>query len=96
MRQLLLAAAVGGAALMSGYGTAVSQVAIEVPGAGVYVGPTYHDDDDYYSGRYYRGYRYYDDTYGTYHRGRQLRSDRNLCGRHAYFDGNACQSGRRP
>ena len=92
MRQLLLAAAVGGTALMSGYGTAIAQVAIEVPGPGVYVGPTYHDDD-YYSRRYYRGYRYYDDT----HRGgRQLRSDRNLCGRYAYFDGNACQPGRRP
>ena len=96
MRQLLLAAAVGGAALMSGYGTAIAQIAIEVPGAGVYVGPTYHDDDDYYSRRDYRdyrGYRYYDDTY---RRGRQLRSDRNLCGRHAHFDGNACQPGRRP
>ena len=41
MRQLMLAIAVGATALMSGYGAAVAQVAIEVPGAGVYVGPTY-------------------------------------------------------
>jgi hypothetical protein len=41
MRHLFLTAAVGGTALMSGYGAAVAQVAIEVPGAGVYVGPTY-------------------------------------------------------
>ena len=95
MRQLLLAAAVGGTAFMSGYGTAAAQVAIGVPGVGFYFGPTYHDDDyDYSHGpRYYRGYRYYDDTYRG---GRQLRSDRNLCGRYAYFDGNACQPGRRP
>ena len=97
MRRLILAAAVGGTALMSGYGTAVAQVAIEVPGAGVYVGPT-HDDDDYYAPRYYRSHRYYryydDDAYRT--RARERRSDRNLCGRYAYFDGNACQPGRRP
>ena len=35
MRNLFLAAAVGGAALMSGYGTAVAQVAIGVPGAAI-------------------------------------------------------------
>ena len=45
MRRLLLAAAVGGTALMSGYGTAAAQVAIEIPGAGLYLGPTYDDDD---------------------------------------------------
>ena len=95
MRQLLLTAIVGGTALMSGYGAAVAQVAIEVPGAGVYVGPNYYDDDDYYSDRpsYYRGYRYYDDGYRWR---RELRSDRNLCGDYAYWDGNACQPGRRP
>ena len=95
MRQLLLAAIVGGTAVMSGFDTAVAQVVIEVPGAGVYLGPTYHHDH-YYSShgpRYYRGYRYYDDTYRG---GRQLRSDRHLCGRYAYWDGNACQPGRRP
>jgi hypothetical protein len=92
MRQLLLAAAVGATALMSGYGTAVAQVAIEVPGAGVYVGPTYYDDD--YAPRYYRDHRYYDDAYET--RARERRNDRNLCGRYAYWDGNACQPGRRP
>ena len=93
MRQLLLVAAVGGTALMSGYGTAFAQVAIEVPGAGVYVGPTYYDDD-HNGRRYYRGYRYYDDTYST--RARERRTDRNLCGRRGYWDGNACQPGRRP
>jgi hypothetical protein len=96
MRNLLLAAAVGGAALMSGYGTAAAQVAIDVPGAGFYVGPTYHDeDDDNYSRgpRYYRGDRYYNDTYRGH---RQLRSDFSVCGRYSYFDGNACQPGRRP
>jgi hypothetical protein len=94
MRQFLLAAAIGATALMSGYGTAIAQVAIEVPGAGVYVGPTYHEDDDYYTRRYHRGYRDYDDAYRT--RAHERRVDRNLCGRYAYFDGNACQPGRRP
>ncbi|HEY7245758.1 MAG TPA: hypothetical protein VH678_17950 [Xanthobacteraceae bacterium] len=92
MRQFLLAAAVGGIALMSGYGTAVAQVAIEVPGAGVYIGPTYHDGY-YYAPRHYREYRYYDD----YRTGaRQRRIDRQFCGRHAYWDGNTCQPGWRP
>jgi hypothetical protein len=96
MRNLFLAAAVGGAALMSSYGTAAAQVAIGVPGAGFYVGPTYYDDDDdnySHRPRYYRGYRYNDENYGGH---RQLRSDFNLCGRSAYYDGNACQPGRRP
>ena len=96
IRNLFLATAVGVAALMSGYGTAAAQFGIQIPGAGVYVGPNYYyddDNDDYSRGnRYYRGYRHHDDTY----RGRQLRSDRNLCGRNAYHDGNACQLGRRP
>ena len=96
MRNLLMAAAVGVAALTSGYGTAAAQVAIGVPGAGFYFGPTYHDDDDDYSHgrRQYRGYRYYDDD--NYRGRRQLRSDYNLCGRNAHHDGNACQPGRRP
>lgn len=97
MRRQLIAATVGGAALISAYGTAGAQVAIEVPGAGVYVGPTYHDDDDYYYSnrpRSYRGYGYYYDN--AYGRRRNLRSDRNLCGRYSYWDGNACQPGRRP
>jgi hypothetical protein len=97
MRKLLLTAAVGGTALMSGYGAAVAQVAIEVPGGGLYIGPNYHDDDYYYHGprhyRSYRYYRYYDDGYRWR---RQLRSDYNTCGRYAYWDGNACQPGRRP
>jgi len=91
---MLLAAAMGGTALMSGYCTAAAQVAIEVPGAGLYVGPTYYDDYYSYGPRYYRGYRYYDDSYHV--RSRQRRSDRNQCGRYAYWDGNACQLGRRP
>lgn len=95
MRKLLLSAGVGGMALMWGYGTAVAQVAIEVPGAAVYVGPTHYGDDySSYAPRYYRDYRYYDDAYYT--RARERRMDRKLCGRYAYFDGNACQPGRRP
>lgn len=94
MRQVLLAAAVGGTAVVAGYGVAIAQVAIEVPGAGVYIGPTYHDDDDYDSRRYYRGDRHY--GYGYRSRAHERRVDRNLCGRYAYFDGNACQPGRRP
>ena len=95
MRQLLLTATVGATALMSGYGAAVAQVAIEVPRAGLYIGPSHYDDDYYYSHgpRYDRGYRYYNDSYRWR---RQPRSDRNLCGRYAYWDGNACQPGRRP
>ena len=93
MRQLLLTAAVVGTAFMSG--AAVAQVAIEVPGAGLYIGPNHYDSDYYYSHgpRYDRGYRYYNDSYRW---GRQKQSDRNLCGRYAYWDGNACQPGRRP
>jgi len=97
MRQLMLAAALGATALMSGYGTAVAQVAIEVPGAGVYLGPTYYDDDDdyYFAPSYrYREYRYYYD--GPRTRARERRNDRTLCGRYSYWDGNACQPGRRP
>jgi hypothetical protein len=93
MRQLMLAIAVGATALTSGYGASVAQVAIEVPGASVYVGQT-HYDDDYYTRRYYRDYRYYDNAYET--RARERRNDRNLCGRYAYWDGNSCQPGRRP
>lgn len=95
MRNLLLAATVGVAALMSGYGTAAAQFVIEVPDAGLYFGPTYEDDDDEesYGSNYSRDYRYADDTY----RGRrQLRSDFNQCGYYAYWDGNACQPGSRP
>ena len=91
MRQLLLAAAMGGAALMWGYGTAVAQVAVEVPGAGVYVGPTYYDG---YGPRYYRDYRYYDDY--SYRSSHERRSDFEKCGRYSYWDGDACKPGRRP
>ena len=98
MRQLMLAAAVSGAALIAGYGTASAQVAIEIPGAGVYVGPGY--DDGYYS-EYgsrraygYRSYRYDDDGY--HGRAGERRSDFQRCGRYSYWDGNACQPGRRP
>ena len=96
MRQLLLAVAVGGTALMSGYGTAAAQVAIEVPGAGLYVGPTYYDDYGHGPRPYghYRDYRYYDDAYRT--GARERRNDRIVCGRYAYWDGHACQLGRRP
>ena len=94
IRNLFVAIAVGVAALLSGYGTAVAQFGIEVPGAGVYVGQNYYDDDNYPRGsRYYRGDRYYNDNYRGH---RQLRSDFSACGRYAYFDGNACQPGRRP
>jgi len=92
MHQRFLAAAVGAIALMSGYGAAVAQVAVEVPGAGLHVGPTYSYDD--YAPHYYRDYRYYDDSYRT--RARERRNDRNLCGRYSYWDGNSCQPGRRP
>jgi hypothetical protein len=98
MRHLMLAAAVSGAALMAGYGTAAAQVAIEIPGAGVYVGPGY--DDGYYSeygGRRtygYRSYRYYDDAYDT--RARERHLDRGRCGRNAFWNGEACVAGRRP
>jgi hypothetical protein len=100
MRPLILAAAVGGTALMAGYGTAAAQVTIEVPGAGVYIGPGYDDDYDYYEYDrrrvygYYRGYRYDDDTHRT--RARERRNDRIICGRYSYWDGSACQPGRRP
>ena len=97
IRNLLIAAAVGGAAIISGYGTAVAQFGIQIPGAGVYVGPNYYyddDDDDSRGRRYYRGYRYYDDD--NYRGRRQMRSDYNLCGRNGHHDGNACQPGRRP
>jgi hypothetical protein len=102
MRRLMLAAALSGSALMAGYGTAAAQVAVEIPGAGLYIGPTYHYDDDYYYDdgptvyryRHYRHYRYYDDSYRT--RSHQRRVDRSTCPRHHYWDGNACQLGRRP
>jgi hypothetical protein len=42
--------------------------------------------------RYYYGY--YDGAYGT--RARERRRDRIVCGRYSYWDGNACQPGRRP
>jgi hypothetical protein len=93
MRQWLLAAAVSGTALMSCYGTTAAQVAIEVPGAGVYIGPTYYDDDYRYR-RSDRSYRYYNYDYRP--RASQRRSDRELCGRHSYWDGSSCQPGRRP
>jgi hypothetical protein len=97
MCRLLLAAAMAGIALMSAYGTAVAQVVIEGPRAGVYIGPTYHDDyyDYGYDRRYYRyrEYRYYDDYPA---RVRERRNDRIICGRYSYWDGNACQLGRRP
>jgi hypothetical protein len=93
MRQLLVAAALSGTALMSCYGTAVAQVAVEVPGAGVYVGPAYNDGY-YYGPRYYRGYGYYDDNH--YRTRREQRTDFQQCGRHSYWDGDACKPGRRP
>ena len=98
MRHLILAAAVSGAALLAGYGTAAAQVAIEIPGAGVYVGPGYDRYDDYeYRGRRvygYYGYDRYDDAYRG--RGRERHLDRTKCGRSAYWDGQACLPGWRP
>ena len=98
MRRLMLAAALSGGTLMVGYGTAAAQVALEFPGAGVYVGPGYYYDDDYYHDDRY----YYGPTYG-YHRdrrdsrsGHERRRDRTVCGRYSYFDGSNCQPGRRP
>jgi hypothetical protein len=38
--------------------------------------------------------RYYYDGYRT--RGRERRRDRIVCGRNSYWDGSACQPGRRP
>ena len=100
MRQLILAAVMSGATLVAGHGIASAQVAIEFPGAGVYFGPNYYDDDDDdYDYRDRRVYRYYgDDRYDddTYRGRRQLRRDFNQCGRYAYWDGNTCQPGRRP
>jgi hypothetical protein len=96
MRQQLLAATVSGIALTLGQGTAAAQVAIEGPGVDLYVGPTYYDDDYYYAPRrrYYRDYRDYDDADRV--RARERRNDRIVCGRYSYWDGNACQLGRRP
>ena len=95
MRRQLLATAVGGFALMSGYGAATGQVAFEVPGVGLYIGPTYHDD--YYDYRYDRShYGYRDYRYDYPARARERRNDRIVCGRYSYWDGNACQPGRRP
>jgi hypothetical protein len=84
---------------MAGYGTAAAQIALEVPGAGLYIGPNhYHETHDYYDGPAVYGYdgddRYYDDAYRA--RSHQKRVDRIVCGRHFYWDGNACQPGRRP
>ena len=99
MRQLMLAAAVSGAALIAGFAPANAQLAIEVPGAGVYVGPTYYDN--YYDDRYYEpygprvyGYSRYDRGYDV--RARERYSDRQRCGRNAYWDGQACIAGFRP
>ena len=95
MRRLLLAAAVGGTALMSGYGTAAAQVAIEIPGlACTWARLTMTTITlNSYGRSYDRDYRYYGDRHRT--RGHE-RSDRNICGRNAYWDGDACQPGRRP
>jgi hypothetical protein len=94
MRRQLLATAVGGIALMSGYGAATGQVAFEVPGVGLYIGPTFHDDYDYRYDRSHYGYRDYRYDYPA--RARERRNDRIVCGRYSYWDGNACQPGRRP
>jgi hypothetical protein len=92
MRRLLMATAVGGTVLMTGYATAAAQVAVEVPGGGVYVGPAYRGD--YYYGRpYYREYGYYDSD--VYRSRRERRIDFQNCGRHAHWDGNTCQPGWR-
>jgi hypothetical protein len=91
MRHLILAAAVSGTALVAGYGAATAQVVIDTPAGGVYVGPSY--DRYEYGPRpygYYRDYRYYGDNY------HERRADRDRCGRYSYWDGNACQPGRRP
>lgn len=97
MRQLMLAAAVSGAALVAGFGAANAQVAIETPRGGVYIGPS----DYYYNDYYYQpygprvyGYTYYDDGYDR--RSRQSWRDRQKCGRRAYWDGQTCIPGYRP
>jgi hypothetical protein len=41
----------------------------------------------------YRGYFYRDSDSRTW---RERRRDRTVCGRYSYWDGNACQPGRRP
>jgi len=95
MRELMLAAAVSGMALVAGFAPANAQLAIEVPGAGVYVGPTYQDDYYYepYGPRVY-GYSDYDRGYRN--RARERYSDREKCGRRAYWDGQVCLPGYRP
>jgi len=98
MRQLVLAAAVSGTALLSGFGAANAQLVIETPPAGVYVGPAYNDyyyyDDDYAPGPRVYGYYDYAPGYGT--RARERFSDRERCGRGAHWDGQQCVAGRRP
>ncbi len=94
MRQLILAAAAGSIALLTGHTAASAQVAIEVPGAGVYVGPTYYDE--YYEPYGPRVYGYYEYDRGYHARTRERHSDRQKCGRRAYWDGQTCLPGYRP
>jgi len=96
MRQFILAAAVSGAALFSGYGTAAAQFAIETPAGGVYVGPNYYYDDDYYRPYGPRVYGYYGYDRGYDVRRRDRYQDRQRCGSNAYWNGQVCVAGRRP
>jgi hypothetical protein len=97
MRQLMMAAAVSGAALLAFHGTASAQLAIETPAGGVYVGPSYYNDYYYepYGPRVY-GYYYDDYDRGYRTRARERYSDRQKCGRRAYWDGQTCLPGYRP
>lgn len=97
MRELMLAAAVSGAAMMTALTPANAQLAIETPAGGVYVGPGPY----YYDGYYYEpygprvyGYTYYDRGYEV--RARDRYRDRQRCGRNAYWDGQQCVAGFRP
>jgi hypothetical protein len=99
MRKLMLAAAVGSAAMVAALTPAAAQLAIETPAGGIYVGPNtyyendYYNYDDSYGPRVY-GYSYRDRGYHTRYRDRA--SDRQRCGRNAYWDGQNCVAGFRP
>ena len=95
MRRFMLASAITGATLLVGYGTAMAQVVIETPPAGVYVGPSYNAD--YYTydrdTRVYGYTRYYrddDDDVVVVRPGY-----RNGCGTYRYWNGDRCVDARR-
>jgi hypothetical protein len=91
----MLAGAVAGAALIASYGSAVAQIVIEGPSAGVYVGPPSagppYDDNYTYRARprVYGYYRYYADPDD----GDVVVSEpryRSSCGPYRYWNGDRC------